>query len=67
MQELRHRIEERNQSAGDPWEQVFLSCGMAVYQPGQDLQAEQVVNRADEAMYEDKRHQKERAENGSEK
>lgn len=44
-----------NASAAQPWERVSVSKGMADFRPGQDENVEQVLNRADESMYRDKR------------
>lgn len=59
MAAFEHQIAEINGSAANPWEQVSISKGMAVYQPGVDTTVEQVLRRADAQMYEDKRKQKE--------
>lgn len=60
MAAFEHQISEINEGARNPWEQVNISKGMAVYQPGIDTTVEQVLRRADEQMYEDKRKQKEK-------
>ncbi|MBQ8111204.1 MAG: diguanylate cyclase [Clostridia bacterium] len=44
-----------NAAAQHPWERVDISKGMAVYRPGQDENVEQVLSRADEIMYAQKR------------
>ncbi|MBQ6504181.1 MAG: diguanylate cyclase [Flexilinea sp.] len=38
----------------EPWERYSAAFGMAVYNPGEDLNAESVFKRADHAMYEAK-------------
>ena len=52
---FRQLAEETNASAADPWQRVDLSMGMAVYEPGIDTSTEQVLRRADELMYLEKR------------
>lgn len=47
-----------NAGASNPWEQVNVSKGLAVFEPATDTSAEQVFNRADELMYENKRRYK---------
>ena len=47
--------EEKNAKTENPWEKVSVARGMAVFEPGKDENAEQVVNRADQIMY---RHKK---------
>lgn len=44
-----------NAEARHPWEKVSISVGMAVFRPGEDESVEQVLHRADEMMYRDKR------------
>jgi hypothetical protein len=38
-----------------PWERPSVACGMAVYDPAQDVSTASVFRRADQAMYLDKR------------
>ena len=47
-----------NAGAQNPWEKVNIAKGMAEFRPGVDTDVEQVVRRADEAMYENKRQGK---------
>ena len=51
---------EINADAAEPWEQVRLSKGFAVYDPSGDDTVEDVMHRADQLMYEDKRDRKNR-------
>lgn len=51
-------VAEHNAAAANPWERVSLSRGMASYRPGTDRSAEQVLQRADTRMYNDKRRTK---------
>lgn len=57
------RTAEINAQAKEPWERVDIAKGFAVFEPGQDKTAEDVLRRADNEMYRDKRRMKE--ENGS--
>lgn len=58
IREFEHRTKQVNAVAAQPWENVNVSMGMAVYEPGSDRSAGQVLTRADERMYEDKRQYK---------
>ena len=44
--------------AKEPWEKVSVARGVAVFEPDSDTYADDVVRRADKAMYEDKRRRK---------
>ena len=46
-------------SAKNRWEQISVAAGMAEYDPKTDSTAENVIQRADKLMYEDKKKQKE--------
>ena len=59
MNTFDREAEARNAKAEHPWERIDVSRGMAVYRPGVDRNAEQVFNRADKEMYQDKRKRKE--------
>ena len=50
---------EISAAAAEPWEQISLARGMSEYRPESDKNAWQVLRRADELMYEDKRYFKE--------
>ena len=50
--------EDVNASAGNKWEQAHLSMGIAVFDPRSDRTVNDVLRRADESMYENKRIQK---------
>ena len=39
----------------EPWEKVSTAIGMAVYEPDKDMSVNDVFQRADQAMYEDKK------------
>jgi len=55
MAEFKRRSGEENVKAVQPWEQVNVSMGMAVFEPGKDEKAGEVVTRADQLMYMAKR------------
>ena len=47
-----------NEKAEQPWERIEVSRGMAVYRPERNETVEQVLDRADKAMYRNKRERK---------
>ena len=47
-----------NASGAEPWEQVHLSKGFAVFSPREDSAVTDVMRRADQLMYENKRERK---------
>ena len=49
---------KNNEAAAEPWEQVHLSKGFAVFDPSEDSSVTDVIQRADQLMYEDKRQRK---------
>ena len=51
-------VDDINASAENPWEEVHLSKGFAVYDPTQDNIVQKIMQRADKLMYEDKRERK---------
>lgn len=51
-------IESVNAAAENQWEKANISMGYAIYDPGIDGSAEDVVRRADKNMYENKRKRK---------
>ncbi len=51
-------VDEINASAEDPWEQISLSKGFAIYDPAEDNLVQKIMQRADRLMYEDKRGRK---------
>ncbi|MBR1658863.1 MAG: diguanylate cyclase [Oscillospiraceae bacterium] len=55
FQEFDRRAAETNAGADQPWERISIAKGCAVYDPEKDADAEDVLARADEAMYENKR------------
>lgn len=54
-----------NESVGNPWEQVWISKGFAVYDKARDENVIDVMKRADNLMYENKRMRKAAQNNGS--
>lgn len=56
--DFQRRTDEQNAAATDPWEAVNVSMGMAVFEPGKDRSADQVLKRADALMYAAKRQYK---------
>ncbi len=58
IKEFKWAMAETNASAQNPWEQVRVSFGIAVYDPEQDGAVIDVVRRADKNMYENKRNRK---------
>ena len=51
----------RNRAAAEPWTEVAMAVGCSVYDPLQDRDYQDVFNRADETMYENKRRIKKEA------
>ena len=58
MQEFDRRAQEINAAATQPWDKVNVSKGLSDYHPGLDENVEQVMRRADEIMYRQKRESK---------
>lgn len=48
------RCADRSQFGSNPWDRVDVARGMAVYDPEEDKAVDDVVRRADKAMYENK-------------
>ena len=49
---------EINAGTENSWEQINISKGIAIYEPGIDKNVEEVLHRADEQMYKDKKTRK---------
>lgn len=49
---------ELTAQAENPWEQVRVAMGVAVYDPGSDTSVEDVIRHADKLMYDNKRERK---------
>lgn len=58
LEEFDTAAEQHNAAAAEPWEQVQLSRGFAVFDPSEDSTVEDVMQRADHLMYENKRERK---------
>lgn len=58
MERFNHITDKINASSADPWEQVWISKGFAVFEPSDDKTALEVMQRADRLMYENKRDRK---------
>lgn len=52
--------DEINAAAAAPWKQVHISKGVAVFDPSQDYTVNDVMQRADQLMYKNKRERKQR-------
>ena len=48
----------RFEAAAEPWEEVHISKGFAVFAPSEDNAVTDVMQRADQLMYENKRERK---------
>ncbi|MDO4404296.1 MAG: diguanylate cyclase [Atopobiaceae bacterium] len=64
-QKFSDTMAEISASADSEWEQVHVSTGVAVYDPQSDRDVNDVLRRADELMYEDKRIRKSRGRRSS--
>jgi diguanylate cyclase (GGDEF)-like protein len=51
-------IENINATSDEPWEQVSVSKGFAIYNPAEDNIVQKIMQRADMLMYENKRERK---------
>ena len=51
-------MDEISAAAENDWEQVHVAMGIAVYDPKYDRNVNEVVRRADQIMYENKRVRK---------
>ena len=58
LQAFDKKTEEVAATVSHPWEKVDVARGIAVFRPGEDTGVEQVLRRADEQMYENKRQLK---------
>ena len=55
LEQFDRRAEENNAAAREPWETINISKGMAYYMPESDTGTQDVLSRADNRMYEEKR------------
>ena len=59
LEEFRSKLEKlREDSSLEPWEQISAAIGVAVYDQSRDAGVDNVVKRADQAMYENKKEMK---------
>ena len=58
LQDFDKKAEESAATDSNPWEKVDVARGIAVFQPGTDTGVEQVLRRADEQMYKNKKQLK---------
>ena len=58
LQAFDKKAEETAAADSNPWEKVDVARGIAVFQPGKDTGVEQVLRRADEQMYKNKKQLK---------
>ena len=58
LKEFDEAAEKINAAAAEPWEQIHLSKGFAVFDPSKDSTVTDVMQRADQLMYENKRERK---------
>ena len=49
------KISDHNASASEQWEKVSVAVGVAAYEPGEDSSVDEVIHRADQLMYQNKR------------
>ncbi len=67
MEKFDQAVKAHNRKAEKPWDRVSLARGLATFRPGIDTTVEEVLRRADQRMYRDKRQYKEEmAKNSSE-
>ena len=59
LSQFRETRERISKAADNPWEQVNITMGLAVYDPNIDTSVIDVSRRADKIMYENKRQRKE--------
>lgn len=55
MQDFDLATEKHNKRVENPWERISLAKGIAAFIPGSDRTVQQVLERADKRMYEEKR------------
>ena len=58
VQQFNEGMAEISASANHEWEQAHIAMGIAVYDPRRDRSVNDVIRRADESMYENKRRRK---------
>jgi diguanylate cyclase (GGDEF)-like protein len=58
VRQFRENMAVINASARNEWEQAHIAMGIAEYEPQRDRSVNDVIRRADESMYENKRDRK---------
>lgn len=58
LEQFDETAETVNEAAAEPWEEVHISKGFAVFAPSEDSAVTDVMQRADQLMYENKRERK---------
>ena len=58
LEQFDKTAETVNEAAAEPWEEVHISKGFAVFAPSEDSAVTDVMQRADQLMYENKRERK---------
>ena len=58
LQRFDSTADEVNAVVSNPWEKISMARGIAVFLPDTDVEVGQVLRRADEQMYENKREMK---------
>jgi diguanylate cyclase (GGDEF)-like protein len=58
LEQFDDKVKTINEEANKPWEQVWISKGFAVYDKTRDKTTIDVMKRADDLMYENKRMRK---------
>ena len=62
LEQFDNITEEINSSADEPWKQVWISKGFAVFDPSGDRSVSGAMQRADQLMYDNKRERKKHQE-----
>ena len=60
LKEFDRKVVDHNAATENAWERISMAKGIAEYNPTLDRNVDQVLNRADKQMYEEKRKYKER-------
>lgn len=63
--EFRQARTDLSEAAENPWEEVHITMGVAVYDPEDDMSVMDVARHADRRMYEKKRYRKDQRNGGS--
>ena len=63
LKEFERSAEAANRETENPWEKISLAKGVAVFDPDSDTGMDQILDRADRQMYEEKHRHKQGLEN----